>query len=319
MPIPTNQSATPNPTLRWFHPTPARLLVILLAVEAILFLSKPWFPKGYAVLTAIATVGVTMLLMLIWWLAALCFRWRFQFSLRSLLVLTVVVAIPFSWLAVEMKRAREQREAVEWVRKVGGTVQYDYQNKGQPWNCFDYRASPPCPQWLARITGEDCFQSVVFVVLAKTNVTDDDLAIVEHFPNLEGLDLFGTTIGGEGLSHLKGMRNLKGLFLWKTPVDDRGMPYLKNLTNLRSLVLDGTRVTDAGMVYLRGLTNLEDWFSATNTQITDNGLKCFIGFKKLKEMNLLKTRVTTKGVKDLKNHLPKTTIDYTTNGENRLL
>ena len=38
---------------------------------------------------------------------------RFQFSLRSLLVLVVVVAVPCSWLAVEMKKAREQKEAVE--------------------------------------------------------------------------------------------------------------------------------------------------------------------------------------------------------------
>ena len=33
----------------------------------------------------------------------LIFRWRFQFSIRSLLVLTVAVAVPCSWLAVEVK------------------------------------------------------------------------------------------------------------------------------------------------------------------------------------------------------------------------
>ena len=113
-------SPTTDNNLRWLHPTPARLLVILLAVEAILLLSQHWMPKGYAVLTAIAAVGVTMLLMLLWWLFTLCFHGRFQFSLRSLLVLTVAVAIPFSWLAVEMKKAREQREAVVAVQGLGG-------------------------------------------------------------------------------------------------------------------------------------------------------------------------------------------------------
>jgi hypothetical protein len=68
--LPTAEPKPPN--LRWFHPTPARLLVILLVAEGILLLSQPWFPK----------------------------------------VLTVVVAIPFSWLAVEMKRAREQRHLI---------------------------------------------------------------------------------------------------------------------------------------------------------------------------------------------------------------
>ena len=68
-----------------------------------------------------------MVLMLLWLVLALCFHRRFQFSLRSLLVATVAVAIPFSWLAVEMKAAREQREAVEGIEKSGGIVGYDYQ------------------------------------------------------------------------------------------------------------------------------------------------------------------------------------------------
>ena len=44
--------------LRWFHPTPGRLLIVLLAVEAALLLSKPWFPKGWTVLMAVAAVGL---------------------------------------------------------------------------------------------------------------------------------------------------------------------------------------------------------------------------------------------------------------------
>ena len=85
----------PEPKCRWFVPTPGKLLAILLAVEGVLLLSERWFPKGWAVLTAFAAVGVFLILMLIWFGVALVFRWRFQFSLRSLLLLTVAVAIPF--------------------------------------------------------------------------------------------------------------------------------------------------------------------------------------------------------------------------------
>lgn len=109
---PTSPPTTTDSRPRWFHPTPSHLLTVLLAVEGLLFLSKPWFPKGWAVLTAIAAVGITMVLMFVWWLVAFCLRWQSQFSLRSLLVLTVAVAIPFSWLAAEMKAARKQRDAV---------------------------------------------------------------------------------------------------------------------------------------------------------------------------------------------------------------
>ena len=72
-------------------------------------------------------LGEFLLLMLLRLLAALAFRWRFQFSLRSLLLLPVGVAIPFSWLATQMRAAGEQREVVKDVVELGGCVIYDYQ------------------------------------------------------------------------------------------------------------------------------------------------------------------------------------------------
>ena len=105
---------TAEPKSRWFHFTPGHLILGLLAVEGLLLLSEriPLFPKGWAVLIAIAAIAVVVLLMLLWWLASILFRWRFQFSIRSLMVLVVAVAITFSWLAVEMKKARNQEAAV---------------------------------------------------------------------------------------------------------------------------------------------------------------------------------------------------------------
>ena len=50
---------------RWFFPTPGRLLAVLLAVEALLWLSERfrWFAfnqhKGSTVLIAVASVGVS--------------------------------------------------------------------------------------------------------------------------------------------------------------------------------------------------------------------------------------------------------------------
>ena len=101
----------PTPTRRSFRPTPAWLIFGLLVVEGLLWLSErfQWFwfneQKGWTVLIAVAVVGVAC------WSCCLVrrglvFRWRFQFSIRSLLVLVVAVAVPCSWLAVEMKRAR---------------------------------------------------------------------------------------------------------------------------------------------------------------------------------------------------------------------
>ena len=103
-------ATTPPP--RRFHPTPGRFVLLLLAVEVLLWLSDRFgwlgWHKGYAVLMGVASVAVAMLLMLVWFGMALVFRWRFQFSIRELMLLVVVVALPWSWLAVEIKRAREK-------------------------------------------------------------------------------------------------------------------------------------------------------------------------------------------------------------------
>jgi hypothetical protein len=98
----------PKPKLRWYRLTPDRFVIGLLAVECLLWLSERfhWFAfnekKGWTVLIAVAAVGATILLVLLWLVASLLFRWRFQFGIRSLLIFTVVVAIPCSWLAVTM-------------------------------------------------------------------------------------------------------------------------------------------------------------------------------------------------------------------------
>ncbi len=56
--------SAPAPNRRWLRPTPDRLVLALLAVESLLGLSDhlgwPAWPKGYAVLIVVTTVGVTL-------------------------------------------------------------------------------------------------------------------------------------------------------------------------------------------------------------------------------------------------------------------
>ena len=48
-------------------------------------------------------------------------RW-FQFSLRTLLIFTVVVAVAAGWLGRKMEQKRKEREAVEAILKLGGAI-----------------------------------------------------------------------------------------------------------------------------------------------------------------------------------------------------
>ena len=125
--------ATTQPQSRRFRITPGHFVLALLALEVLLWLSERFgwlgWHKGYAVLVCVAVVGVVMLAMVVWFGVAVVFRPRFQFGVRTLLVLTVAVAIPSSWVAVEMKNAREQKAAVEEFQNGGALVNYDYFGK----------------------------------------------------------------------------------------------------------------------------------------------------------------------------------------------
>ena len=91
--------------------TPDRAVLLLVGAEAMLLVWNwvrwPAWHKGYAVLTCLALVGVSITLIVAWLAASVALRRQFQFSVRSMLFLVVVVAVPLSWLGVETKKARE--------------------------------------------------------------------------------------------------------------------------------------------------------------------------------------------------------------------
>ncbi|MGO8688792.1 MAG: leucine-rich repeat domain-containing protein [Thermoguttaceae bacterium] len=313
---------------RWYRLTPDRVVVLLLAVEGLLLLAEPLhcFSKGWPAMIAIAAVAAALLLMSFWCAVAVLFRWRFQFGIRALLVLTLVVAILCSWLATETKQARKQRTAAQAVVDAGGNVMYDYQR-----NRYDVTSQPPTPARLRKLLGDDFFVSVAAVDFSSVGVSDDELACIEGLNRLPKLVLTGTEVGDAGLKHLEGLTQLQALYLGRTNVSDAGLAHLKGLTRLRELSLFHTRVGDAGLERLEGLAQLHylklDWTKVGDaglehlkglsrlevlylgyTKVSDAGLPRLKGLTKLRVLDLYGASVTKAGVQRLKQALPKCTI-----------
>ena len=244
-----------KPKRRWFSLTPSWLVYGSLAMTGILFLSGRWRwfafneHKGWTVLISIAGLGVVLALMLLWLVVALVFRRRFQFSLRTLLVLTVAVALPFSWLGVEMKRASRDEKVVEVVYTMGGGVDYDW--TFSPINARSFEPHPPCPKWLRSLLGESFFADVVAVHLHECQVTDDWLRNIEDWRQIHTLHLFATPISDAGLEHIKRLGELRCLLLLGTNVTDHGLEDLETLVHLQDVDLRRTLVTDAGVKKLQ--------------------------------------------------------------------
>jgi hypothetical protein len=227
-------------------------------------------------------------------------RW-YQYRLRTLLIIMTLLAVWMAWIS---HCARQQQTAVEKIHALGGNVSYDIQKINGQYFAFDYHAIPPGPAWLRKFIGEDYFQNVVYVELGKTHDTDDDLAILQNLPDLEGLALNDTNITGNSLVHLEGLKKLEILILEKTMIDDSGLAHLKDITSLRGLDLNDTKITDAGILNLQKLINLEEWLLLNNTEITDESLKYFKNFVKLKVLSMKHTHVTRKSIENMKDDLP---------------
>ena len=177
-----------EPKHRWFRPKPGWLVIFSLAVTGVLFLSErfQWFgfnhAQGLDGADCCGERGGGLLLMLVWWLAALVCRLRFQFSISSLLVLALAVALPSSWLAVELKKAGNQTKALQEIKKFGGLV---------AWDALQRKPHPQVVERLRSVLGDDFFANPMQVYLADTPATDADLRCLGGLPKLKYLTLSG--------------------------------------------------------------------------------------------------------------------------------
>jgi hypothetical protein len=269
-------------------------------------------------------------------------RW-YQYSLRTLLLLMLLVSVGMSLVATRMRAARRQRDAVAAIKKSGGWVTYSHDDDtsfplpGRP---------PPGPLWLRRLLGDDFFTTVEgayvesdadFECLERLDqlkrlrcgpeVTEAGLAHLKDLRHLRDLDLMGhrvagakfehitalteledlnlsgTDIGDAELERLKTMSQLHFLGLVDTKISDAGLRHLEGLDRLEELLLNKTQIGDTGVEHLKGLTRLKR-LGLGETRITDAALECLTGLKNLQRLGLQFTNVSAEGVTKIEQALP---------------
>jgi hypothetical protein len=202
-------------------------------------------------------------------------RW-FRINLRTFLLLITVALILMGRLA---NQAIRQQQAVAWVIKNGGSVDYAYE-----YDSLDFwvlASAPPRPHWLRKIVGLDYFSKVVQVDLAKTDVSD--------------------------VKMLSRLHELKWLYVYDTPIND--ISPLQDLTKLETLYLHNTSVENIQSI--ENLTNLTK-LDLYNLHVSD--IRPLVGLTNLKELYLYDTNFEPQDVKKLKRLLPNCTIGFRPRG-----
>ncbi|MBI1358407.1 MAG: hypothetical protein GC160_29070 [Acidobacteria bacterium] len=133
-------------------------------------------------------------------------------------------------------------------------------------------------------------------------VTDEGLAAVKGWKNLERLNVHGTKISDTTLEHISGLTNIEVLDVGSSMVTDVGLEQLSSLPKLRELTIGGNELGDAGLQALRllpGLTYLDlNGRQGTDSNVwtismSDRGLEAVLTLSNLRE---LRFGCTTLGV-----------------------
>ncbi|HEY2411169.1 MAG TPA: hypothetical protein VGI40_02945, partial [Pirellulaceae bacterium] len=178
-----------------------------------------------------------------------------RFSLRTLLLATVILGLFFGWLGNLLIRARHQRQIVAHLQNVGAQVVYDYELDSSGRH-GDKRSSPRGP-WLVRaLLGQDIYASVAQVFFLKS-IVDDDVARLPDLPRLKYVIVDGPGITDHGIEHLLRVRKLRGLNLSETSVSADGLRRLRDAAELEELCLYGAGTTDEQLANIDQLAQLK--------------------------------------------------------------
>jgi len=141
-----------------------------------------------------------------------------------------------------------------------------------------------------------------------SDVTDEDLALLRHFPYVSHINLAGTKITDAGLVHLKQLERLSELFLYNTKVTDTGVKHIAGLTRMEQLCLDKTQVTDKGIAELKGMVELWRLHLQSRNKTTDAVFATLVNMKRLTELHLHGTGFTADRVKSFRQQFPRCNV-----------
>jgi hypothetical protein len=228
------------------------LLLAILVVPALLFLAGRFGHiaflehKGRTVLIAVAAEGLALLVGLLFFLMCLLVRRPIQYSLRTLLLFAVVIALLCSWLASEIRAAVDQKAVVAAIQASGGQVVYDYdyehvddESRGtrEPWEHKSVR----------KLLGRDFLDTPTTVAL----VSDEEMNYLVRLKEVRGLILVKLPATAARLQNLKVLARLDRLDIVGSKVCGADAANLSEITSLRYLNLDRAFVTDADVYELR--------------------------------------------------------------------
>ena len=248
-----------------------------------------------------------------------------RMSLKTLLGVALLLAIPMSWFAWKLDHARDQRQTVLELQSYGAACFYDYQidavNAGR---MLPPNSLPRCKHWSSKLLGEELWTRVLLVECYSIEIDEtakNDLLVMgikrrvrwalmkarrreKMSSESKTSGLFPSPapetprFGDEQMHLLPRLHDLESLDLGYTYISDEGLAPLIGLRRLTDLRLQGTNVGDRGMEQIGKLTQLRV-LHLNYTNVTDSGLVHIGKLKNLEKLFIWGTQIGDDGLSHL--------------------
>ncbi|MDX1946545.1 MAG: LamG-like jellyroll fold domain-containing protein, partial [Pirellulaceae bacterium] len=210
---------------------------------------------------------------------------------------------------VRAEGADSPRAALEWLFAIKaqvlvGPLEYleeiasydEYLRKSKPITVVTLNNPAVTDNDLARLL---LFPEIDEVKLVNVPLGKDGLAHVAKLPKLARLSVSGSKVTDPDLSALLASRSLTSLHVGGNPLTAECLKKLRQFTGLKSLALDGLPVTDASLAELKKLPNLTHLQLISCEQLTDACGTTLAQLVKLESLRLDGTKLGDEGVQKL--------------------
>ncbi len=174
----------------------------------------------------------------------------FQFSLRSLLLVTLIAAVGLSLFTSRVKTFRAQQRIVERFEEAGAYVNRQHGTIVSV--SFHSGGGPAISDEHLLLLKELPHLERVYFESGTPPITDRQMALLEGLP-IKNLTVRNSTrLTDDGLAHLAGLTSLETLHLEGCQITDEGLKHLEKLSNLKELYLvHDSGVSAAGVARLK--------------------------------------------------------------------
>jgi Leucine-rich repeat (LRR) protein len=204
-------------------------------------------------------------------------RWLPRWTIRTLLVVMAVIAVPLAWIGESVRRVRHRVAVARAFNEAGAKARHAE---------IERLAEEIEPLWDEILIGNwRSVDAVEFSAEPPSSVHDDLFQQIRCFPNLESVWLRGQ------------------------PVTDRGLESLRGMVQLGDLSIEACNISDATMQIVASLTNLSE-LRLRAVPITDSGLQQIRSLPKLTSLTVHFTRVSPAAIENLRRAMPDCEIDY---------